>query len=156
VIGFGMHNAKDEDTWSLQAIASASGGHFFTANSADELRKAIGATVGTTYRVLEGNDVVARGVLGSIEPMFFPKGDYRIELDSVPPHEVAFSLNARDDLTLMLEKQEGVISHTEYRDLMEPTSCEEAIAATRRSRQESAPEFSSVPSPARNWPTPPG
>ena len=144
VIGFGMSNAKDEDTWSLQAIASASGGHFFTADSADELKKAIGATVSTTFRVLDGDDVVARGVLGNLQPMFLPMGNYRVELDSVPPHEVAFSLAARDDLTIMLEKQGGTISHSEYRDMLEPVSCEDAIAATRRDRDSQHPAFSAV------------
>jgi Ca-activated chloride channel family protein len=129
LIGFGLGDSSDESTASLQAIADVSGGHFLTADSADELRKAFEVTVGTRFRVFKEDEVVARGVLGSNEPMFLPVGDYRIELDSVPAHEVQFSLAARDNLTLVLEKNSGVVSHSEYRDLLEPMSCEDAAAS---------------------------
>lgn len=144
VIGFGLDNAKDEDTASLRTIAYASGGSFFTANSADELRGALDATVGTRFQVLSDREVVASGVLGTGEPMFLPMGDYRIEFDSVPRHEVPFSLSARDRLHLMLEREEGVIAHREYRDLMEATSCEAAIAATRDKQLEQGAVLGSV------------
>jgi Mg-chelatase subunit ChlD len=140
VIGFGLNNAKAEDTASLRTIAYASGGHFFTANSADELRGALEATVGTGYRVLNGNEVVARGVLGGNAPMFLPTGDYAIEFDSHPVYRVPFSLAARDKLHLMLEREAGNIAHSEYRDLLEATSCEDAIAATKRSQRHQASE----------------
>ncbi len=129
VIGFGLSSAKDEDTASLKTIAFASGGSYFTANSADELRGALDATVGTQYRVLANGDVVASGVLGNDAPMFLPTGDYRIEFDSVPRHEVPFTLSARDRLHLMLEREDGEIAHRQYRDLMEEaSSCEAALA----------------------------
>lgn len=131
VIGFGLGNGAEEDTASLQTIAYASGGSFFTANSADELRGALEATVGTAYRVLREGEVVAAGMLGSTRPMFLPRGDYRIEFDSVPAHELSFSLAGREKLSVQLSKEDGVISHAQYRDLLEPTSCEAAIAATR-------------------------
>ena len=130
VIGFGLGNARDEDAASLKGIASATGGSYFTANSATELRGALDATVGTQYRVLAESDVVASGVLGSNTPLFLPTGNYRIEFDSVPRHEVAFALSARDRLHLMLEREDGRISHREYRDLMDDaSSCEAAAAA---------------------------
>jgi Mg-chelatase subunit ChlD len=128
LIGFGLGNTPDEDTASLQAIADASGGKFFTANTADELRGALEATVGTRFRVIQENDVVARGILGSTRQLFLPTGDYRIELDSVPAHSMDVSLAARDRLTLMLQKDGRAITHAEYRDLLEPTSCENARA----------------------------
>ena len=151
VIGFGMGSAADEDTWSLQAIASASGGHYFTANSADELRSALETTVSTPFRVLQNNDVVARGVLGSTVPMYLPTGDYRVELDSVPPHSVAVRLDPRDSLTLMLEKDAGIISHSEYRDTLQPTSCEDAIAATKRAQERAMPSLTSVERSDSAW-----
>lgn len=130
VIGFGLGNAKDEDSASLKTIAYASGGSYFTANSADELRGALDATVGTQYRVLADGEVVATGVLGNDTPMFLPTGRYRIEFDSTPRHAVPFTLSARDNLHLMLEREAGVIGHREYRDLMpEASSCEAAMAA---------------------------
>jgi Mg-chelatase subunit ChlD len=133
VIGFGLGSAKDEDTASLKTIAYASGGSYFTANSADELRGALDATVGTHYRVLAEGDVVATGVLGSNTPMFLPTGQYRIQFDSVPRHEVPFTLSARDRLHLMLERENGEIAHREYRDLMEDASSCEAAAAEHQS-----------------------
>jgi Mg-chelatase subunit ChlD len=136
VIGFGIGNVKDEDAASLKTIAYASGGHYFTANSADELKGALDATVGTRFRVLDRNDVVASGVLGSTEPMFLPAGDYRIEFDSVPRHEVDFHLAARDRLNLMMERQGSTIVHNEYRDMLESTSCEAAVAATKAKQME--------------------
>jgi hypothetical protein len=128
LIGFGLGNTPDEDTASLQAIADASGGKFFTANTADELRGALEATVGTRFRVIQENDVVARGILGSTRQLFLPTGDYRIELDSVPAHSMDVRLAARDQLTLTLQKDGRTITHAEYRDLLEPTSCENARA----------------------------
>ncbi len=149
VIGFGLANAKHEDRESLEMIARVSGGHFFTANSADELRGALDATVGTRYRVLDGQSVVANGVLGSGDPMFLPMGQYRIELDSVPPHAVTLELEARDQLHVVLKREAGAIAHTEYRDLMEPTSCEDAIAATRARRLSDSPALGAL-HPSRN------
>lgn len=135
VIGFGIGGVKDEDAASLKSIAYTSGGHYFTANSADELKGALEATVGTRFRVYDGIDVVASGVLGSSEPMFLPSGDYQVRFDSVPRHEVAFHLAARDRLSLMMERQGDRIVHNEYRDLLESTSCEAAVAATREAQR---------------------
>ena len=133
VIGFGLGNGTDEDAASLRTIAFASGGSYFTANSADELKGALDATVGTAYRVRAAGDgngeVVASGVLGSDTPMYLPRGDYRIEFDSLPRHEVPFTLAARDRLHLMLERENGAIAHREYRDLMPAVTCEAAVAA---------------------------
>ena len=154
LIGFGLGNTPDENTASLQAIADASGGYFLTANSADELRGALEVTVGTRFRVVKENKVVARGVLGSSERLFLPMGDYSLQLDSVPAHEVEFSLAARDDLTLTLQRDGGEISHAEYRDLLEPTSCEDAFASMKRSQNVAGPALTSAPTGARpdsNW-----
>ena len=133
VIGFGLGNTADGDAASLHAIARASGGQFLTANSAAELRRALEVTVGTRFRVMSEDSVVARSVLGSNEPLFLPSGDYRIELESVPPHEVLVSLTASDALMLTLEKADGRVSHSEARDRLQPTSCEDAMASVERS-----------------------
>ena len=124
-----------------EAIAQASGGQFLSANSAAELRRALEVTVGTRFRVLRDDTVVARSALGSNEPLFLPTGDYRIELDSVPPHQVLISLAASDELMLTLEKEDGVISHSERRGRLAPTSCEDAIASTERSQKRQGPGF---------------
>lgn len=148
VIGFGLgdasSNGKDEDVASLRGIAYASGGSFFTANSAAELRGALDATVGTRFQVLREGDVVASGVLGDKEPLYLPMGDYAIEFDSVPRHAVPFSLAARDKLHLMLERKNDTIVHREYRDLMPATTCEEAGAETASERLDAGPVVGSI------------
>ena len=144
LIGFGLGNTADQDTESLQAIADASGGYFLTANSAEELKAALEVTTGTRFRVMRQNTVVARGVLGSTEPLFLPMGDYRVELDSVPPQHVQISLAARDELTLMLEKQGGVVSHSEYRGRLQPTSCEDATASMKAMQKNQQPSVTST------------
>ena len=147
LIGFGLNDGADEEASSLQAIADASGGYFLTANSAEELRKALEVTIGTRFRVLQGNTVVATGVLGSDEPLFLPMGDYRVELDSVPVHEVQVSLAARDELTLTLEKVDGVVSHSKHRGRLQPTSCEDAIA--KRSQESQRPTVTAATTETR-------
>jgi len=86
LIGFGLSNAADEDTASLQAVADASGGRFIIAGSAEELRDALAATVGTRFRVFNGNTVVANGVLGSDEPLLLPQGDYQVNSIACHPN----------------------------------------------------------------------
>ena len=142
LIGFGLGNSVDEDAASLQAVADASGGRFITARTAEELKEALALTVGTSFRVFKGDIVVANGSLGSNEPLFLPEGDYRVQLDSAPPQEVQISLAPSEQLTLTLEKQEGVVSHFQRRDRLQYTSCEDAIASIARleeSREQKRP-----------------
>ena len=151
LIGFGMNNTADEDTASLQAIAKASGGRFLTANSAEELRKALEVTVGTRFRVMKEDTVVARGILGDDQPLFLPMGDYSVQLASVPVYEVQVSLAARDKLTLTLEKEGGVVSHFERRDRLAPTSCEDALASMKRSQKSELPALTSTTRGRPEW-----
>jgi Mg-chelatase subunit ChlD len=132
IIGFGLGNGADEDTASLRAVANASGGHYVTAGSAEELKDALVQTVATSFSVFKGNTAVASGSLGSDKPLYLPEGDYRIELDSSPPQNVQISLAARDQLTLTLEKQGDFVSHFERRDRMEHRSCEDVVARIER------------------------
>ncbi len=143
VIGFGMGNAQDEDTASLQSIAEAGAGRFLTAGSAAELRKALEATVGTPFRVLQTGNVVAEGTLGSAERLYLPQGDYRLELDSVPRHEVELSLQPRDQLALTMQKSGGIFSVSEQRGELPATSCEESVAWKKRVKDDT-PALSSV------------
>ena len=129
LIGFGLGNAADEDAASLQAVADASGGHYVTAGSAEELKKALAQTVGTSFSVFKGSTEVANGYLGSDDPLFLPGGDYRVELDSWPPQELQVTLAPRDRLTLTLQKVGDVVSHFKRRDRLHDTSCEDAIAS---------------------------
>jgi len=128
VIGFGMGNAADEDTGSLRAIANASGGRYVTASSAEELKDALARTVATPFRVYKGSIQVGDGSLGSNERMYFPEGDYRVELESRPPRYVEVSLAARDQLSLTFEKRGDVVTQSERRDILEYRSCEDVVA----------------------------
>ena len=132
LIGFGMANAADEDAASLQAIANASGGRYVTAGSAEELKDALAMTVATTFRVFKGATEIANSSLGSNEPIILPKGDYRVAFDTLPPREVPFSLDSRDQLTLTLEKRGDVVSHFERRDVGARRSCEDVVARIER------------------------
>jgi Mg-chelatase subunit ChlD len=138
VIGFGLGNAKDEDTYSLRAIANASGGRYVTAGSAEELKTALEQTVATSFSVFKGNTEVASGSLGSGEPMYLPEGDYRVVLNSSPPENVPVSLSARDGVTVTLEKRAGFVSHSEQRDEIEYRSCEDVVASIERKEQRQA------------------
>lgn len=132
LIGFGLGNAADEDTASLRAVASASGGRYVTAGSAEELKAALAQTVATSFSVYKGNTVVASGSLGSEQPMYLPEGDYRVELHSSPPQSVDISLSPRDRVTVTLEKEGEYVSHSESRDRIEYRSCEDVVASIER------------------------
>ena len=134
LIGFGLGNAADEDTASLQAVANASGGRYVTAGSAAELKAALAQTVATSFSVYKGATEVASGSLGGDEVIYLPEGDYRVQLNSTPPQQASVSLAPRDRLTLTLEKQGGVVSQSERRGELPHMSCEEAIAAQQNSR----------------------
>ena len=132
VIGFGLGNAADEDTASLQSIAYASGGHYVTAGSAEELKAALVQTVATSFSVYKGDTEVAGGSLGSGRPLYLPEGDYRVELHSSPPRSMPVRLAARDRVTLTLQKAGGDVSHVERRDQIAYRSCEDMVASIER------------------------
>jgi Mg-chelatase subunit ChlD len=123
VIGFGLGNGADEDSESLRAIAQASGGRFLTAASAMELKDALAGTVGTAFRIYRGETLVATGALGAREPILLPPGNYRVRLDSSPPYDAEISLADKEGLTLMVERDHGVVSHTEQRRLVGYVPC---------------------------------
>ena len=132
LIGFGLGNADDADAASLQAVADASGGRYVSAGSAEELKAALAQTVATSYNVFKGKTKVANGSLGSDQTLYLPEGDYRVELDSSPPQNVEINLAPGDQLTLTLRKEGGIVSHDEYRDVMEHRSCEDVVAFIER------------------------
>ena len=139
LIGFGMSNAADEDAASLHAVADASGGRYVTAGSAEELKEALVQTVATSFSVFKGSTEVAHGSLGSNERYYLPEGDYRVELHSSPPRDMPINLSPRDSVTLTLEKQGGVVSHSEQRGQLPHTSCEDVVAAIERSEASQQP-----------------
>jgi Mg-chelatase subunit ChlD len=140
LIGFGMGSAADEDTASLQAVADASGGRYVTAGSAEALKDAFEQTVATPFSVFKGETEVASGSLGASEALLLPEGDYRVQLHSTPPREMPIRLAPRDALTLTLEKQGDVVSHSERRDSLEHTSCEDVVATIERLEQGNKPQ----------------
>ena len=132
VIGFGLGSVADEDWASLQAIADASGGHYVTAGSAEELKAALEQTVATSYSVFKGSTEVATGSLGSTAPLYLPEGDYRVVLHQSPPAAVPVTLAARDRVQLTLQKEVGGVSHLERRNSIEYRSCEDVVASIKR------------------------
>jgi Mg-chelatase subunit ChlD len=130
VIGFGMGNAEAEDLAGLRAIAEASNGKFLTARSAEELRDALTVTVGTTYRVSREGATVARGTLGANDRILLPAGEYRVELDSKPPHAVPVTLSSEESFTLELARDGDAVSHSGRRGATGYRACEDAPRRT--------------------------
>ncbi len=124
VISFGMGSEGDEDPASLRAIARVSGGRFLTARSAEELREALSAAVGTAYRVRQENRVVAEGTLGADELLRLPAGEYQLRLESVPPLEVPIRLASEESMTLVLRRQGGEIFPEKRREPAEFVACD--------------------------------
>ncbi len=124
LIGFGLGNATDEDTAGLRAVASAAGGRFVTASSAEELQTALAETVATSFSVYQGDAEVASGSLGSTGAMLLPEGDYRVQLHSSPPVETYVSLAPRDQVTLTLEKRGDEMTTREQRGTLPHTTCD--------------------------------
>jgi Mg-chelatase subunit ChlD len=125
LIGFGLGNAADEDTASLQAVARASGGTYVTASSAEELQSALAQTVATSFSVYKDNTEVASGSLGSADVMLLPEGDYRVQLHSSPPVETLVSLAPRDQVMLTLEKRGDELTPREQRGSLPHTTCDD-------------------------------
>jgi Mg-chelatase subunit ChlD len=123
VIGFGLGNAKDEDTASLDAIAQAGSGRFFMAGSSAELKAALAGTVGTAYRIFDGPRVVASGILGSDEPILLPEGEYLLQLESSPPRELPLTLLQGEKLSLSLEKYNQQFMNRQQREAVGYTPC---------------------------------
>ncbi|MGH8224223.1 MAG: vWA domain-containing protein [Woeseiaceae bacterium] len=145
LIGFGLGNAADEDMASLRAVASASGGRYVTASSAEELKAALAQTVATSFSVYQGNTEVAGGSLGSADVMLLPEGDYRVQLHSSPPVEAYVSLAPRDQLTLTLEKRGDEVTPLKQRRRLPHTTCDDLtqfndmLGATARSARSNSP-----------------
>ena len=125
LIGFGLGNAAEEDTASLQAVARASGGRYVTASSAEELQAALAQTVATSFSVYKDNTEVASGSLGSADVMLLPEGDYRVQLHSSPPVETHVSLAPRDQVTVTLEKRGDEMTPREQRGILPHTTCDD-------------------------------
>jgi Mg-chelatase subunit ChlD len=145
LIGFGLGNAAEEDTASLRAVASASGGRYVTASSAEELKAALAQTVATSFSVYQGNTEIAGGSLGSADVMLLPEGDYRVQLHSSPPVEAYVSLAPRDQLTLTLEKRGDEVTPIKQRRRLPHTTCDDLtqfndmLGATPRSARSKSP-----------------
>lgn len=145
VIGFGLAGRADEDLASLRAIADASGGRFLTASSAAELRRALSTTVGTSYKVWRGDVSVAQGTLGGEDRIQLPSGDYRVQLDSTPPHGLPVTLSSQENLRVVLRRDGAEVVHTASREPTEYTACEMAGGLSTESR---GPEYEPEQPPA--------
>ena len=83
-----------------------------------------------------------------IEQIFLPEGDYRLELDSLPPRNVPFSIAPRDRLSLTMERRGESVSPVERRDALEYRSCEDVKARIERLEAASG-SVEQVPAPTR-------
>jgi Mg-chelatase subunit ChlD len=125
VIAFALDADEDVvEADALRAIASVSGGRFFLAGNAAELRRALLATAGTPYDVLRGGEIVARGTLGVDESFRLPGGDYVLRLLGKETREFFFALRGEEALLLTLSKTGSVIETRESRRTMPYNLCE--------------------------------
>jgi hypothetical protein len=122
VISFGL-GTDDADLTALRSIADASGGKFVSAGSAEELRNALTVTVGSTYWISQNGATVAGGTLGVDDPILLPAGDYRLEIDSTPPHGVPFTLASEESLTVVLARAGNTVSRGERRGAADYRAC---------------------------------
>jgi hypothetical protein len=132
VIGFGLGRAGDRDQRSLRAIADATGGRYFSAHTADELREALTDTVGTTFSILQDRHTVAGGTLGARDRFVLPQGEYVVRLDTEPPREVTVRVAGEERVTLVLERERGRVTRSEERTPTPYEACETAPARPGR------------------------
>jgi Mg-chelatase subunit ChlD len=158
VIGFGLDGKNDQELASLRAIADASGGKFLTAGSADELRQALNATVGTSYRVWRDAVPVARGSLGADERIPLPAGDYRVQLNSSPPHALPIALSSEESFTVVLRREGEQVVHRSSRQAVKYMACQDPGTDALLGQVEGVPseagEASSKAPPAAPMPAP--
>lgn len=86
VVGFGIGESKTRRF--LRELARISGGNYFDARGARELRRALKSALRAPYTVVSGSGaVVARGYVGQAAVMVKP-GSYRVVIESAPRIEV--------------------------------------------------------------------
>ena len=125
VIGFGLGEPGDEDPASLRAIAEVSGGKYLTARSPEELRRALSASVGTAFQIMQGDRLVADGSLGAEDVMLLPAGDYEVRVASEPPYSAPVQLVSEERLTLVLERNRGSVLHSGERGPASYQACQD-------------------------------
>jgi Mg-chelatase subunit ChlD len=152
VIGFGIGGASDENVASLRAIADASGGRFFTAGSAQELRDALAVSVGTPFAVYRDEVPVARGALGGRERIRLPEGAYEVRLESNPPRRVPVELRSEEHLSLVITRQRDDVSARARRRETDWMACEIGSSAPLARGREQGGAPPAAPAPASEQP----
>lgn len=130
VIGFGISSTADEDSASLAAIATASGGRFLSAATASELRAALAVAVGTPFRVLRGDEIVGVGALGDSGSLRLPEGRYLVRIDSVPPRGLPVTLTAERQARLVLERNGSSVAYSVKDVPIDYARCARALPAS--------------------------
>jgi Mg-chelatase subunit ChlD len=123
VIGFGLEQGQEQAQESLTQIAASSGGKFITAGSGDELRRALAETAGSPYSVWHGTTEVGRGTLGGESVIRLPAGDYLVRLESDPPREFPFHIDAEQSLSLVLVRQGEQFTSRDLREALAWGEC---------------------------------
>lgn len=105
----GLALAGDEEARSqLLAIAQASGGLYFDAESREQLRNALRLSVQIHYSVYDqqGEEVFV-GLLGKPGPQL-PAGTYRVVIDTLPPLELpSVSVRPQQVTTVTVQRSDG-------------------------------------------------
>lgn len=107
VIGFALSDSPDQALESLRSIATTSGGRFYLASNADELRDALMETAGTPFSIWQGTRKVAGGVLGVDRPIELEAGEYALRLEADKPQVFPFTAGEQQQLSLTLTRDSG-------------------------------------------------
>jgi hypothetical protein len=116
VIAFALGKADAKGVAALQGIAEVSGGSFIAAENAEALRQALAVSAGTGWRILRDGAVVSLGAFGHEESLPLPEGDYVLEVDSLPPFESSFRMNAEENLLFTLDQTPEGVKSSEVRE----------------------------------------
>jgi len=108
VVGFDLADdpeAREE----LQAIAAVSGGEYRPADTSEQLRNALRASLEVPYVIYDGSGTeVYRGVLGDQPPELSP-GQYRIVISTTPnPIERTITVRPGEATTIIIQQEDGL------------------------------------------------
>jgi hypothetical protein len=112
VVGFDL--ADDPEAGEqLQAIAEVSGGVYRTADTSQQLRDALRASIEVPYVIFDTTGTeVYRGVLGDSPPELSP-GDYRVVISTIPdPIERTVTVRPGQATTITIRQQNGTYTST--------------------------------------------
>jgi hypothetical protein len=85
IVGFAIDEVALKETFAQWA--QAGNGAFFDAQNAEQLKRAVRATLSPTYEVLRAGTSIASGTVNG-DAIELPVGDYVVRLHAAPPKDL--------------------------------------------------------------------